>query len=222
MGLPLALAALAGAPVDNACSAALAEIARAAAARGWEAEARCVGRMNTRLPPSSALTAEPLPADGAWRSGPVTWVVRSDEPGRASHSQRVPMRVTWIAPAWIATRSLAAGQSLPPDGTRKAMHRWPDGALVNAAEGSPPQGRLMRAVREGDALQANALMPPDGLLRGDRLEAVLAAGGIEIRTPVTLLAHARVGDRVRVQPVGRAEALDGTLTDRTTVRVEGP
>lgn len=137
-------------------------------------------------------------------------------------AHRIVLQVTWIAPAWIATRSLNVGDALAPNDTRVVMHRWMDGVEVRAAAEQSPQGRLKRAVREGDVVQAEALVSTDGLLRGDRLEAVLVSGGVEIRTPVILLAPARIGEHVRVQPVGRTDVLAGLLADRATVQMEAP
>lgn len=208
--------------LDTSCTLALAEVAQVAAARGWQAEAHCVGRANALPSPGASLSVQPVAAEGPWRSGPLTLVVRADEPGRAPTSHRVTLRVTWRAPAWTATRTMAVGDALTPEDTRASMHRWADGIEVRAAAERPPQGRLKRAVREGEVVQAETLVSNDGLLRGDRLEAVLASGGVEIRTPVTLLAHARIGERVRVQAVGRADVLDGLLVDRTTVKMEAP
>jgi flagella basal body P-ring formation protein FlgA len=208
--------------VDGTCAQVLAEVARAAAARGWQAEARCVGRLNARLPVAAALTVQPLLAHGPWRSGTLTLTVRGEVAGKLSGMHSVLVRVTWVAPAWIATRTLAAGDVPMAEDLRVRPHRWADGLTVQAAEGPAPQRRLRRAVRQGEVLSAESWLPPDGLLRGDRLEAVLASGGVEIRTPVTLLAQARVGERVRVQPVGRTDVLDGVLTDHATVQVQAP
>lgn len=222
MLLAVLLIASAAVPAgDGICAHALAEVARAAAARGWQAEARCVGRLNARLPAAATLSVQPLPDDGPQRSGPLTLTVRAEAAGQPV-THRVVARVIWIAPAWIAARALAAGDVLAENDLHVIPHRWPDGLTIQAAEGPPSQRRLKRAVRQGDAISADSLLPLDGLLRGDRLDAVLASGGVEIRTPVTLLAPARIGERVRVQPVGRADVLDGVLTDRTTVRMEGP
>jgi flagella basal body P-ring formation protein FlgA len=208
--------------VDPVCSIALAEVVRAAAAQGWEAEARCVGRAKVPPSPGASLSVQQLAAEGPLRGGPLTLLVRTDEPGRASVAHRIALRVTWRTPAWIATRALGVGESLMPDDTRVAMHRWIDGVEVRAAAEQPPQGRLKRAVRAGEVVLEEALVSADGVLRGDRLEVVLSSSGVEIRTPVTLLAHARVGERVRVQALGRADVLDGLLVDRNTVKMEGP
>lgn len=223
LALPL-IAALTGTPVGNGpavadenCAVALAEVARTATARGWQADARCMNRPSARAVRGTTLSVESLPTGAPLRSGLLALGVQT-----TSGTQRVWVRVNWIAPAWIALRSHAAGDLLTPQSLRASPHRWAEGVVVHAAEGPPPTGRLKRAVREGDVMHADALVPADGLMRGDRLEALVAAGGVEIRTPVMLLAHARIGERVRVQPMGRADVLDGLLVDRATVMVEGP
>lgn len=224
-GLLVATAASAGSDslaVAPACLLALAEVRRVAAQRGWEAEAHCVGRTGSLPSEAASLSVEPLPVSGPWRSGPLSLMVRAEAPGRARMSLRVAVRVAWWTPAWTATRALGVGELMSPENLQVATHRWADGTEVRAAMGTPPQGRLRRAVRAGDAVQAEDLVPADGLLRGDRLEAVLASGGVEIRTPVVLLTHARIGERVRVQVVGRADVLDGRLVSHTTVMMEGP
>jgi len=198
-----------------------AAVERYAAERGWHADVRC--RAAARVTEAAALQAVDPPAGTALRSGPVTWDVRVQVPNTAAYVQRVPLTVSWTAPAWVSLRNLTLGSQLQAADVELQTRRWPDGLRVNAARSdAPPSGRLRQAVRAGDLVTGDQLLPMDALVRGDRVAAVLAEGAMEIRMPAQLLAAARVGERARAQVAGRPVALEGVLVDAQTLKVDGP
>lgn len=206
------------AQADRLCQTARSAVAQFAAERGWQAEVRCRGTAGPAVAAGAVLQAIDPPPGGMLRSGPATWAVRVQRPGAAAYVQRVPLSIAWTAPAWVSRRDLAPGAPLREDDVDLQARRWPDGVPVDDA---PLAGRLRRAVRAGDIVTGAHLLPPDALVRGDQVTAVLAEGAMEIRMPAQLLAPARVGERARVQVAGRPAALEGLLADAQTVKV-GP
>lgn len=151
----------------------------------------------------------------------MTWPVRVQTGTARSYVQQVPLTVRWLVPAWVGRRDLAAGADLKPEDMGVAVVRWPDGMAIAAArEETPPQGRLRAAVRAGSLITTAMLTPNDVAVRGDRVTAVLAQGGMELRMPGQLMSGARVGEKAKVQLAGRAAAVEGVLADLRTVMVE--
>ncbi|HEY8880041.1 MAG TPA: flagella basal body P-ring formation protein FlgA [Roseateles sp.] len=207
---------------DALCQTARAAVERLAASRKWQADVRCRMVMDTAPADDAVLQAIAPPEGILLRSGPATWAVRV-QAARASYIQRVPLTITWRAPAWVSRRDLVQGALLQPDDIELRALSWPDGmAVVPAREEAPPTGRLRQAVRAGDMLSAGQLWPADALVRGDHVTAVLAEGAMEIRLPAQLLASARVGERVRAQVQGRTATLEGRLADAQTLKVDSP
>ena len=201
---------------SQACALALAEVARTAALRGWQADARCV----SRAPAHEVQSVEPLAADADLRSGLLAMNLRSSRPAQVA--SRMTVRVTWIAPAWVATRNLSQGVELQAQDLAVSLRRWADGQAIDAADaGRPLEGRVLRALRAGDPLLPTAWSPAGSVLRGDRVQAVMSGAGLEVRLAAWVVAPARVGERVRVQPSGGADVLVGVLQNDQTVRVEG-
>lgn len=207
---------------DALCQTARAAVENFAVSKGWQADVRCRMPTHAALAEGAMLQAIAPPQGAPLRSGPATWAVRV-QAARASHIQRVPLTITWRAPAWVSRRDLAPGALLQPDDIELRALSWPDGmAVVPAREEAPPTGRLRQAVRAGDMLAAAQLLPADALVRGDHVTAVLAEGAMEIRMPAQLLASARVGERVRAQVQGRTATLEGRLADAQTLKVDSP
>ncbi len=200
----------------RACELALAEVARAAMLRGWQAEARCVGR----APTHAVHGVDPLPTEADLRSGLLALNLRGSAPGQPVG--RVTVRVTFTAPGWVASRALSRGAELEAADLAIAQRRWPDGQRIDLADAvKAPVGRMLRNVREGEPVLADAWAPAGSVMRGDRVQAVMSSAGVEVQLAALVVAPARAGERVRVQPAGRAEVLVGVLQDDHTVRVEG-
>jgi len=224
--LLFALAALgllreASADADRLCQAARSAVEQLAASRGWEADVRCRTSAGKAIAPGAVLQALDAPQGLTLRSGPTTWAVRvQNANAAAAYVQRVPLTVSWKAPAWVSRRDLSPGMPLQAEDVELLTRRWPDGVAVTAARDERPAGRLRQALRAGELVTAAQLLPADSLVRGDRITAVLAEGAMEIRMPAQMLAAARVGERARVQVQGRPVALEGRLADAQTVKVD--
>ena len=216
------LAAAAASPSsEGLCETALADVRRFAQAQRWAVEARCRHPVGRPLPPGASLQAETWPHASTLRSGAVTWPVRVRASDSVPYLQQVPLNVTWVAPAWISTRQLTAGAVLQPGDLELQSVRWPDGMLLQPADATAiPSGRMRRALRSGEILTDAALLPAHALVRGDRVTAVLAEGAVEVLLPAELLADAKVGERARVQALGRRVPLEGRLTSAQTFKVD--
>jgi flagella basal body P-ring formation protein FlgA len=218
-----ALAAAVQASPDRLCEAALADVQRFARSQGWAVAARCRGFTNRALPADARLQPQPWPSAATLASGPLTWPVRVLGDGVPSYVQRVPLNAAWVAPAWVATRSLEAGAVLQPGDVELQALRWPDGIRLRRIEpGELPAGRLRQPLRQGEMLTDAVLLPAQDLVRGDRVTALLSDGGVEVRLAAQLLAPARVGGHARVQVVGRSSSLQGRLVDTKTLQVDSP
>lgn len=210
----------ASADADRLCQVARSAVEQFAATQGWQADVRCRASAGKAIPTGAMLQAIEPSQGASLRSGSVTWAVRVQS-AHAAYVQRVPLTVSWSAPAWISRRDLPPGAPLQADDLELQTRRWPAGVAVTAArEEAPPVGRLRQAVRTGDLVTATQLLPANALVRGDRITAVLAEGAMEIRMPAQLLASARVGERARVQVQDRPVALEGLLADAQTLKVD--
>lgn len=219
---PLGLGLVAGAHARPFCDAARAGVERFARTQGLTVEVRCRDDIAKRPPVEATLIALEVPASQAPRGGPTTWPVRVKLPAARGYVRQVPLTVTWTAPAWVAVRDLDAGAELRQGDLEVALRRWPEGWPVQAADRrAQPGGRLRTGLRAGDMLAAAALLAADGLVRGDRVTAVLTQGAMEIRLPARLLAPARVGQVARAQASGRTAPLEGQMVDAQTLVVVG-
>lgn len=206
---------------DPLCDVARAELERHAQANGMRVDVRCRAPGGYRPPASATLQAAPWPRDQRPRGGALTWPVRVVSANTRPYVRHVPLTAVWTAPAWVGTHALQPGAQLQPGDLELQSRRWPEGLTVQPADAEhPPAGRLRQSLRSGDILDIAALVPSDMLQRGDHVTAVLIEGAVEINLPARLLAPARVGERARVQPNNRTEALEGRLMDPRTLKVD--
>lgn len=211
--------AAASSQATSLCDVAQEGLQRLAQVSGSTADARC--REPARLLPAGAVM-QPMewPLGQVLRSGPVTWPVRVRLGNGYSYVQQVPLTVAWTTLAWVAARNLDPGVELQAGDLEMKPRRWPEGRAVQPAGGrSEPLGRVRSALRAGDIVTADVLLPSGALIRGDHVTAVLAQGGMEIRVPAQLLATSRIGDVARVQAAGRTSPLEGRLVDAQTLMV---
>lgn len=220
MGAPLGFGLVACAQAHPLCEAAQSAAERFAEARGMSVEVRCRAPGAAVSPTAASLVAMEPPREQMPRSGPTTWPVRVRLVSGRDYVQQVPLTVAWSAPAWVAARKLEAGTELQPGDLELQWRRWPEGLAVQSADGrTQPSGRLRTALGAGEMLTAVALLPAGGLVRGDRVTAVLAQGAVEVRLPAQLLAPARVGQVARAQASGSSAAIEGRLIDAQTLVV---
>jgi flagella basal body P-ring formation protein FlgA len=221
MMLLFALAAQVGGHNDRLCEAARGAVLHFAESRGWQADVRCRTPAGTAIPEQASLVAVDPPPVAPLRSGPTAWPVRVLAPGGSTYVQRVPLAISWRAPAWVSRRDLRPGEPVGSDDVALQSTRWPDGAALEPArEQTRPVGRTRQAIRLGDIVTPAQMLPAGALVRGDSITAVLSEGAMEIRMPAQLLAPARVGERARVQVQGRTAALEGRLADAQTLKVD--
>ena len=191
------------------CAAAIADLQREAATRGLTAHASCRGD-STDDERRREATPVPGAEQPALRNGRMTWPLRV-----GGHVRQVPLSVDLRMRAWVATRDMAAGESLRRSDLAEREVAWT--AAAAPADTAAPIGRLAHSLRAGDSVSADQIVPPDAARRGDAVQIVLRQGPLELRVPGHLLAAARVGQDVRAQPQGRPAAISGVLTTPSTV-----
>jgi flagella basal body P-ring formation protein FlgA len=76
-----------------------------------------------------------------------------------------------------------------------------------------------RALSEGTALTADALMPALLIHRGQGVTLAASSGGIEVRAPGRALADATANQRLRVQNLDSLKVVEGVAESTGVVRV---
>lgn len=206
-----------------ACDAARRELERHAREHGLVVQVRCRATASDSGTLPAAVQASPWPEGMAPRGGALTWPVQVLGESAVGRTQRIPLTVSWTAPAWVASRALVPGTALCEGDLSVQLMRWPEGVPVQAADpNTPPAGRLRHALNAGDMLLPQALHPTGTVLRGDAMTARLVQGAIEVRLPAELLSASRVGQRGLARLAGRAEPVEGRIADAQTFIVEAP
>lgn len=123
-------------------------------------------------------------------------------------------------PILIATHALEAGIALAPDDVTTELRPCDPAAARGACLELDPRAltgaRVLRAVREGDALSEDAIALPSPLARGTEVTLVVAHGGLRVSTAGVLERSARPGEETTFRVKGSNRAIRGTLIDTTT------
>jgi flagella basal body P-ring formation protein FlgA len=137
--------------------------------------------------------------------------------GRVVHSASVALRDRGRHPVYIAKRTLDVGEPVRADDFQREDIEG--GSASSVVPGMQP-ARLRRALRQGEVLNAEALVPADAVRSGDPLQVVLRQQGILVEVSGTAASDARPGQMVTVRwPQGR-EVVRGRLLDNGKVAIE--
>lgn len=132
----------------------------------------------------------------------------------------VPVRVQRIEQVWVLSRPLAAGQAITADAVRseaRDVARIAGGALPDSA---PIDGRVARrSLMAGSVLQAQDLVSPRAVRRGDTVMLVARVGGIEVRAQGRVLGEAGVDDRVSVENLSSRRVVQGVVRSAGEVEI---
>jgi flagella basal body P-ring formation protein FlgA len=200
------------------CEHAREAVLRQAAERGWQATAQCRG---TGSPPGLS-DAEFVGVDTdrtpELRAGATAWPLKVRTQTGQARVQWVPLQLSLRSKAWVLVRDVQGGQALGAGDVELRWHNWAAGESPGVASfAATPSGRALRPLRAGQVIQPNLLASGDTAQRGDQVVLVIEEGPMELRLPARLLAPAKVGQEVRVQPLGRNEVLVGRLSTPTMV-----
>jgi flagellar basal body P-ring formation protein FlgA len=132
----------------------------------------------------------------------------------------VPVRIQRFEDVWVLTRPLAAGQPVPADAIRaesRDVARITGGALTvaTAVEGQVARRSLMA----GSVLQAQDLLAPRAIRRGDAVTLVSRVGAIEVRAAGRALGEAGVAERISVQNLASRRIVQGRVRSSGEVEI---
>jgi flagella basal body P-ring formation protein FlgA len=153
-------------------------------------------------------------------TGPTRLVLQLSVNGVRALAVGVPVVLTLHSKAWVAQRSVEAGEPLAAGDLTLREVGWPVGVKPAVAGDAAPAGRARLALRAGDVVLASHLTPPGQKLQGDAVKVAVRSGGLTLEAPAVLTGDARVGQVARVQLRGRHDTLEGVLVDGSTVIVE--
>jgi len=197
------------------------EALRAAATplpEGGQLELQCAGGVQPPALPVGALVLQVLqptrPVDGLQD---VALELRVD--GLPQRVVKVPVRAQLTAPQWCAREGVAAGQALAAQHFNTCRQPLRHAAQWQFAGQPLPAGRLKRALRAGEPLQAGDVLDAGLQLRGDSVTVVYRSSGLTLESPARLTQDARIGDSVSVQLQGANQALSGRLVAAHLVEV---
>jgi flagellar basal body P-ring formation protein FlgA len=144
------------------------------------------------------------------------------EVGCASAGWRlfVPVRIQRMEEVWVLTRPLAAGQPIGADAVRseaRDVTRIAGGALPATAT---VEGQLARrSLMAGSVLQAQDLISPRAVRRGDSVTLVSRIGGIEVRAAGRALGDGGLDERVSVENLSTRRVVQGVVRSSGEVEV---
>lgn len=124
----------------------------------------------------------------------------------------VPMRVRRSQDVLVLNRGLAAGETVDLADIsieRRDASRIAGAALANPADAVGRNAR--RVLPAGALLSASDLVSPRLVHRGDNVDLVSRAGGLEVRMRGRALADAGAGDRVSVESASSRKVIQGTV-----------
>lgn len=157
-----------------------------------------IGELDPRVRLAPCARIEPYLPAGArlWGRGVVG--VRCVE--GAAWQTVVPVHVRVYAPALVAARPLAAGESVQESDLRIdeiELTREPAGVLIDAAQAVNKQ--LVRPIAAGQALRADQLRARPVVAAGDTVRVTYRGTGFAVNVDGRALTAAADGQTVRVQ-----------------------
>lgn len=156
-----------------------------------------VGAADLRVARPPCARLEPFLPGGARLWGRASVGVRCAD-GKP-WSNYLPVEVRVYEPVLIATRALAAGQSVSPKDAQLEeidVTRYPAGLMREGAEASKV---LARPVAAGQPLRREYFRAPVTVIAGDPVRLVYQGAGFSVSTEGRALGSATDGETVRVQ-----------------------
>jgi flagella basal body P-ring formation protein FlgA len=199
------------------CAAAKSLVVARAAEQGLSADVRCIepARGIAKDVGAHWQLAAPVPL----QSGTARILLDAIGPHPSGRDVAVPAWISIRSAAWVAVHDVNAGSHVGPGDLQVRDVEWPIGARPVPARAEPPVGRARVALRTGDWVTADRLLPADEGLQGDPVTVQLHEKNLTVEAPGLLTADARVGHAARVQLEGQRAVLEGQLVDLTTVVV---
>lgn len=204
---------------DEVCAAVRDVVSVGASAQGLRTSLECLQARAIEAP-QGTLSWELADKDNGWRPGAQRLVLRLTSPGSPSRNVAVPVVLTVRSSAWVARRSLRAGETVDPSALDLRDVQWPVASLPAAASELPPTGRAKLPIEAGAIVTSHKLTALNLARQGDAVRLSVRTPGLTLEMPAVLTSDAQIGHVARVQPQGRQEALEGVLVDAATVIVE--
>jgi len=124
----------------------------------------------------------------------------------------VPLRVQRAQAIVVLTRSVGAGQPIPPEAV--ALQQRDPATIMGTAVSALEQaaGRVaVRTLVAGAPLLETDLVAPRAVRRGEAVTLVVHAAGIDARAPGRTLGDAGLNERVNVENVSSHRVLQGIV-----------
>jgi flagella basal body P-ring formation protein FlgA len=128
--------------------------------------------------------------------------------GRLVRSEAWEARMHRIAEAWIATRTLQAGEPLSPDDfERRAVDVAGSTESIDATAPWPEGWRARGRIVAGTPLLRSRMAPVPEVRGGERVVASASAGRVTLQLAATALQDGQSGSWVRVRLPGRRDTV---------------
>lgn len=138
----------------------------------------------------------------------------------ATWSVNVPVEIRRELQVFVLRRSIARGEFVTAADVATQPRVVPGLASSFITRVEDLTGRpTRRAMTEGTALTADALMPALLIHRGQSVTLAASAGGIDVRAPGRALADATANQRLRVQNLDSLKVVEGVAESTGVVRV---
>ncbi len=195
-------------------------------------EAAALGAVRAQLAPTASVSAGPLDARlrlpacarppladaPSLRGATATVAVRCAGP--AAWSVHVPVRISNLQPVLVLTRAAQRGEAVTADmfvTQRFDVAQLPFGYL---GDFKLVDGQQFRRPLAAGAIPTPAdLEAPRWIRRGESVQLLGRAGGIEVRADGKALADGAAGGRVRVENRSSRRVVEGTVTAPGVVEV---
>ncbi len=161
-----------------------------------------IGRLDPRLQLAACNDIEPFIPSGTRLWGRAHVGLRCADKGTSAARWQVflPVTVRVFGPALVATRPIAAGQTLADGDLATAEVEWtrePQGVLTDLSQ---LDGRVSsRPIGIGQPIPLSALRAPQVVAAGDQVRIVGRGPGFSVTAQAVALAAAQDGQSVRVR-----------------------
>jgi flagella basal body P-ring formation protein FlgA len=179
------------------------------------------GRLDARLHfPACPMALQGFLPPGGRSVGNTTIGVRCPSPA-SPWQLYVPVTVRVMDQVVVAARPLSRGVTLSADDVRLVEYdlaTLPSGYLLDLAKAVGAQMRL--PVAAGSVLLPSQIEGPRLVRRGDLVNAVARAGGLEVRIQAQALADGAAGDTIKLRNPLTKKEFSGVVTPEGLVQVQ--
>lgn len=154
----------------------------------------------------------------AHRSKEVELLIKSHHHGVASQFRiKVRLRLAVFAKVFVARSTLPYGDIVRAE---KFTEEWQEvkGEPIFDLESALGK-RLTRRISRGQYLHKSDVQEPFLVERGQTVDVILMAGGLQLRSQAKALTSGRLGQSVPVQLLGNRKRLTGQVISSSTVKV---